>query len=188
MANVKLNPVVERMRGRIGDLVFKRVRGKSYVARTPERSGRGFNAAQQAHQERFRLAVQYGKAALAVPQTRVLYETIAKHRQQPVFSLTIQDYFIPPSVDDIDLSTYDRTAGSTIGIRASDVVEVVGVNVTISDPTGATLEQGAASVSTTEPGRWVYTATTSIPSGIQVRVEATATDRPGNKTTKTENA
>ena len=33
MAKVKLNPVVEQMRGRIGDLIFKRYAGEVIVVR-----------------------------------------------------------------------------------------------------------------------------------------------------------
>ena len=186
MATVKLNPVVERVRGRIGDLVFKKFFGSMYVARTPNTDGREPSAAQRAHLEKFRQAAMFGKAAMADPQVRALYAGAAKQRKQPVFSLMIADYFNPPSVDEIDLSEYAGQAGNTISIRASDDVGVVGVDVTISDEAGLALEQGPANVSTTEPGRWLYTSTTSIQPGTHVHVVATATDRPGNKATKTE--
>ena len=187
MANIKLNPVVERVHGKIGDLVFKKVFDSAYVSRTPSLSNREPSAAQRAIRDKFRLAARYGKAALADVPTRALYEAVAKQRKQPVFSLMIEDYFTPPSVDGIDLSAYSGQPGSTISVAASDDFDVVGVSVAISDDAGALLEQGAAIVSTTEPGRWTYTATTTVAAGTHVSVQATATDRPGNTGTKTEN-
>ena len=187
MANVKLNPVVDRLRGRIGDLVFKKVFGTAYVARKPETGDREFTELQKANQERFRQATVYGKMAMADPQVRVLYEEAAKDKKQPVFSVMIADFFHAPTVDEIDLSGFTGQQGSTIGVRASDDFGVVGVNVTITDQAGLAIEQGPATMSATEPGKWLYTTTTSIQPGTQVRVEATAKDRPGNTATKTEN-
>ena len=73
MANIKLNPVVERVRGKIGDLVFKKVFDSAYVSRTPSLTNREPSAAQKAIRDKFRLATRYGKAALAdVPNTGTL--------------------------------------------------------------------------------------------------------------------
>lgn len=185
MAKVKLNPLLEGVRGKVGDLVFKRYGEDVIVGRVPDFSGLEPTATQQAHRERFRLAALYGKAALANPATRALYEAKARAKGQPVFSLTIADFFNAPVVDEIDLSAYTGKAGERIRIRASDDFEVAGVEVDIRDINGTVLERGAATRGSSGT-EWTYTATTNLPVGQPVSIEVTATDRPGHKATKTE--
>jgi len=40
MAEVKLNPVMEQIRGKVGDLVFRRYEDEVVIARKPDLSGR----------------------------------------------------------------------------------------------------------------------------------------------------
>ena len=54
MANVKLNPAFESIRGKVGDLVFKTFEGREIVASMPDFGDRVFTDAQKAAQERFR--------------------------------------------------------------------------------------------------------------------------------------
>ena len=63
---------------------------------------------------------------------------------------------------------------------------MTGVNVAILDSEGRIIEQGPAILSSMNWGRWVYTTTQSVSTGTHVRVEATATDRPGNTATRSE--
>lgn len=123
--------------------------------------------------------------AIADPLLRAVYQQTAKQKGKPIFSVMIGDFFNLPSVDEIDVSAYDGQAGSTIAIRASDDFEVTGVDVVISKLTGELIEQGVAMKSPVDAGRWVYTATTSIPPGDRLRVTVEAVDRPGHKTTRT---
>jgi hypothetical protein len=119
---------------------------------------------------------------MADTAAKTVYETKAKGTQ--VFALAVADFFNAPAVDEIDLSQYTGKAGETIHIRASDDFEVRGVSVVIHDANGAVLEQGGAVAG--GDGAWTYTATTAVPTGQSVAIEVTATDRPGNKTTKTQ--
>lgn len=188
MANIRLNPALMSLRGKIGDLVFKKLNGESYVARRPERTNRIPSDAQKAVQQRFREATVFGKTVMADAQARALYEAAARNRKKPTFSLMVADFFSVPEVSEIDLSTYDGQAGSTIGIRANDDIMVMSVDVTITNGSGTLFERGAAARSAQDAGRWTYTATTSIPAGTPLHVEVIATDRPGNKGTKIANA
>ena len=56
MAKIKLNPVMEAMRGSIGDLVFRRFGEEVVVGRKPDPSVHPPTPGQQAVRERFRLA------------------------------------------------------------------------------------------------------------------------------------
>jgi hypothetical protein len=183
MAKVKLNPVLEQFRGKVGDLVFKKFEDEVVVSRRPDRDGLVPTPGQTAHRERFRLAALYGKAVFADPAQKAVYAGVAKARGQPVFSLTVSDFLNAPVVDEIDLSAYTGAAGEPIAIRASDDFEVAGVAVAIRDNGGAVLEQGAAAP---HNGTWRYTTTTALAPGQPVVIEVTASDRPGNKTVKTQ--
>ena len=183
MAKVKLNPVLEQIRGKVGDLVFKRYEEEVVVARKPDLSGRVPTPGQAAHRERFRLAALYGKTVFADPVKKTLYENAAKAHGKPVFALTVSDFLNAPAVDEIDLSAYTGKAGEPITIRASDDFEVAGVAVAIRDTCGAVLEQAPACQS---DGVWRYTTTKTLTAGVPVMIEVTATDRPGNKTVKTQ--
>ena len=183
MAKVKLNPVLEAIRGKVGDLVFRRLDSEEFVGRMPDRTGIQPTANQLAQQERFRLAVLYGKAALADPDTKAIYEAAADRKGEPVFALTVGDFLNAPAVNEIDLSGYTGQTGQTIRVRASDDVEVRGVTVTIRNQIGTVLEQGNA-VWIIANGAWGYTTTTTVAQGQSVSIEVSATDRPGHKTTK----
>lgn len=188
MAHVKLNPVLESVRGKVGDLVFRKRNGTMFIARKPDAGNRVFTEAQKAVQERFRQAAIYGKMVMADAQARATYEQAARKKGHPIFSLMVGDFFNAPSVDEIDMTAYNGEVGNTIAIRASDDFDVVGVTVAIANASGDPIESGAAVKSTVDSGRWVYTTSTSVPEGTPIRVEVTATDRPGHKTTRTENA
>lgn len=185
MAQVKLNPVLLCLLGQIGGFVYKTRRGKMYASRKPVFKPGHFNDAQKAVQVRFGRASRYAMGVMADPEARAPYDMVAKTIDASVQNLIVADFIEAPSVDEIDLRDYDGEPGSTIRIRASDDFDVMAVHVVVSGPAGEEIERGGAIPSSRELDCWVYTATTSAPP--HVRVEATATDRPGNKTTKVEN-
>ena len=185
MAKVKLNPVLEGFRGAIGDLVFKRHGEEVIVARKPESTGQQ-TLAQAAVRERFKLAAVYGHTALADPATKSLYETKAKAKGQPVFSVTIADFYNAPVVSEIDLSGYTGRAGEPIRIVATDDFEVASVGVRITNTSNAVVEEGTAARSGQNGSDWTYQSKTTLPADETVAIEVTATDRPGNKGVKKE--
>jgi hypothetical protein len=186
MATVKTNPIIEQVRGKVGDLVFKKYGDGVILSRMPDMEGRESTEAQQATRDRFRQAALYGKMVSADPATKAPYEAAAKAKGQPVFSLMVADFFNAPSVDEVDLSAYTGQVGDKIAIRAHDDFDVSGVGVAISDTDGHALESGAAAEMPPDSGRWLYTTTAVVPTGTTMRIEVTATDRPGHKTVKTE--
>lgn len=184
MAKVRLNPVLEKIRGKVGDLVFKRYRDEVVISRTPQSGERQPTPAQASQQERFKLAVLYGNTVLADPEKRAIYEAAAERKGVPVFALTVGDFLNAPAVDEIDVSGYTGKAGETIRVRASDDFAVTGVEVSITDSNGSVLEKGTATL-VPGSGEWIYQTTTEIAPQQQVSIEVTATDRPGHKTSRT---
>lgn len=180
MAKTRLNPILEQVRGQVGDLVFKRYQGETILSRKPDMEGVEPTEAQLAHRERFRQAALYGKMVLADPTTKTIYEQEAKDRGQPVFSLTLADFFNAPTVDQVDMSGYSGKVGDEIAVRASDDFQVMQVAVAVANANGQVIENGAATETPPNSGRWVFTATQAVPTGTAVRVTVTATDRPGH--------
>jgi hypothetical protein len=188
MADVSLNPAFQSLRGKVGDLVFKKFNGRMIITLRPDMKNRILSQAQKDSNNRFRQAAIYGKMVMNNPQARAAYARAAKEKRQPMFSLMIADFFHAPEVNEIDLNMYTRQAGSTIWIQASDDFDVVSVDVMITTASDGLIEHGAAVKSTEDSRRWWYTAAASVPSGTPVRVEATAIDRPGHKGIKIVNA
>ena len=186
MASVKLNPAIESIRGKVGNLVFKSFEGREIVAQMPDFTGRVFTDAQKAAQERFRKAAGYGETVMADEQAKTLYEQVAKSRKQPLFSLIMQDFLNDPHVDEVDLSGYKGQTGEKIFVLASDDFEVAAVHVAISRESGEPIEAGAAVKTAADPGRWMYTTTSSAPPGAPVKIQVSVTDRPGHTVIRTE--
>ena len=177
MASVKLNPILEQIRGQIGDLVFKHIRDKAIVSRKPNREGVTLSEAQKAQNERFRQAALYGKVILAEPEARALYEAAAEKDNKPLFSLAVADFLNAPSIGEVDVSDYSGSVGDQLIITARDDFEVVGVQVMLSDTDGNEIECGEAVPAA--GGDWVYTATEAVATGTTVRIGVAARDRPG---------
>ena len=103
-----------------------------------------------------------------------------------MLSLMVADFLNPPTIEAINLGDYDGQPGAAIFIRATDDFEVTRVEVVIFSDSGERIEGGPARRESTSLAWWAYETTTSVPGGASVRVEAAATDRPGNRATRVE--
>jgi hypothetical protein len=183
MAKVKLNPIIEQVRGQVGDLVFKRYNDEVVIARKPELDGSNPSAAQLAARERFREAVLYGKMVMGDADTRARYDAAAQAKGQPVFSLVVADFFHAPEIIEVDMTAYSGAVGDPIVVYVADDFEVAEVQMTLTDDGGQAIEAGAATETPPGSGRWMYATTAAVNPGTTVRLTTTAVDRPGNITT-----
>jgi len=117
---------------------------------------------------------------------RVGKDDKAKAKGQPVFSVTIADFYNAPVVSEIDLSGYTGRSGEAIRIVATDDFEVASVGVRITNTNNAVVEEGPAARDGQNGSDWTYQSRTALPAGETVSIEVTATDRPGNKNVKTQ--
>ena len=96
MAKAQLNPILERLTGKIGNMVFRRAHtGQVSLVKSPDMSGVKWSPAQKEHRRRFKAAVAYARAAMADPQVRLVYEQMAaekKGNKRP-FDMAVSDYF-----------------------------------------------------------------------------------------------
>lgn len=182
MAKVKLNPIVESVRGQVGDLVFRNLRGDTILSSKPDFSGVEATAGQTANRNRFRQAVAYGQLVMADDNARELYEEAAERKGKPAFALMVADFMNVPSIDEVDLSQYGGQENDRIIIRTTDDFGVEEVSIMITDANGAELESGDAELDQSL-GRWVYTGQTDLTTGTAIRVIVSVSDRPGGVNT-----
>jgi hypothetical protein len=172
------------MRGKVGDLVFKRFENQTIVARRPVQVHQPNTPAQLAVREKFRQAIDYAKTAFANPAIKALYAEKANAKHVPTFALMVADFFKPPIIDEVDVSAYTGQTGQSIRIRATDDFQVMGVSVLMREPDTNEQLDGGDAVKGTD-GTWVFTTQATIPHGHTFAIDVTATDRPGHKTVKT---
>lgn len=180
MAKIKLNPILEEVRGQIGDLVFREVNGETVLSRKPTASGNEPTQNQAEQRERFKQAVAYGRYVMSDDDVRELYEEASQRKGVPLFALTVADFLNPPVINQLDITTYNGQVGQVITINTIDDFGVVSVHVTITDNTGTVIESGNAEETSDGSGRWTYMTTEEAPVGTTaLHVNAVATDRPG---------
>lgn len=175
----KLNRAFREASGHLDGLVYRNVRGEVIVSRKPDPDNLVYSENQIAHRERFKQAAAYGKAALANPTVRALYEAAAKEKDLPIFAAIIADFFNAPTISNVDVLAYNGQVGDLISIMAGDDFGVMSVRVSIVTDQGVTIESGNALETAVGSGEWVYTATNAVVNGTDVIINAVATDRPG---------
>lgn len=178
---VTLHPMFEGASGGLGQLVYRRVRGKVVVARKPAVTAPPTEE-QIEHRNRFKMAVDYGKGAMSGEDMRDLYTAAAKQRDLPVYAVMIADYFNAPTIHSLDLDGYTGAAGGVLDIIVTDDFAVASVTVRILDEGGNLVESGPAAQASDGPNRWNYSATATITS--DVTIEVTARDFPGGVSVK----
>lgn len=175
MAKIRKNIIIQGFSGTLGDqLVIKQDKaGRTILAVPPTfDADRTFSEAQQQQHGKFRDASTYAKDA----KSEAVYVEKAEGTPMNSYNVAMADWFHAPEVQEIDMEGWGGPAGGVIRVKAVDDVQVTQVTVLITDPGGAVLEQGAATLG--DGGWWSYTTQTAI-SGSP-RVVASARDLPGN--------
>ena len=98
MGKASFNAPVGQLRGKIGNLVFRQLYGKTVVSQVPDFSRRKLSAAQRAQCQRFARAVRQAQIALRDPQRRAAYQSQARRHQRPLIAQAVQDGYkhLPP--------------------------------------------------------------------------------------------
>jgi len=94
MAKVTLHPFIQRLQGKLGNVVFRQTHnGTLSATKVPDMSKVKWSQAQQEHRQRFKQAVAEAKAALADPQVRARYEEAAAKAGKRPFDLAVSDHY-----------------------------------------------------------------------------------------------
>ena len=94
MNKIKLNPMIEEMRGSFGNLVLRQsVSGRIFASHKPDMSNVVWSEAQTAQRARFRAATAYARAAMADERVSAIYAAEAAEQGKRPFHLAVSDYF-----------------------------------------------------------------------------------------------
>ena len=178
MAKITYSSFVEQVNGGMGNVVYRKYKGRNIICRKGIPQAGAASEAQAAHQERFSEAADFGKLVMSDDTIRPLYEQAARERDLPVFAICIADFFNVPTIKSIDATDYSGKVGDPIRIVAKDDMGVVRVNVKLSNDDEGTLIESGQAVQTAY-GQWTYTATQPAAPGITVQFQVNVFDRPG---------
>jgi len=185
MTKVRFHGPIAGFSGAMGEMVFADNKEKDRTV-AYMKTHRPVSEAQLNHRERFSEAAAYAKSALADPIRRELYETVAKERDIPAFSLALGDYLSLPTIQPLDLSEYKGQVGDPILIRIVDNIGAADVEVTLNANDGTEIEKGKAVEVGIRTGHWVYTATASVALGSDIFIKVVGVDHAGNEAQITE--
>jgi hypothetical protein len=88
VAKVTLHPTIERLQGKLGNIVFRRTHsGTLSAAKAPDMSKVRWSQPQQDHRQRFKQAVTLAKAAIVNTEVRKKYEKAAAKKGKRPFRL-----------------------------------------------------------------------------------------------------
>ena len=176
------NILVKDLKGEVGKtLVFRNVKGRTIVARSPRPSKSAPSVAQAKQRDLFKEAVRYARQVMKNPTQKALYEASpqVKSGEQTVFTVAVADYLNKPKVNKIDASGYKGGTGDKIRLLILDDFSVRSVKVSIHDSSRALIEEGEA---VQDGMQYVYTATTVNSSVTGNIMTVRVTDTPGNVT------
>ena len=183
MGKSKANYAITGLSGKVGKIFVYRQRGGETIVATPPVRTAPPSPKQIQQQTKFAQAAAYARNALLDPTLKEAYTNEAKKRRNvSPYNMAMTDFLRPPQITNVDHSAYTGdTSDQKIIIEVADAFKVVSVKVKITAANSSTLEEGNA---TLVKGKWEYTTTANNATLTGTKITLTATDRPGNNTTK----
>ena len=95
MAKVILNPAIEGLSGKMGDVVYRynKKTGKTSTSKIPDMTGVKWSKAQKAQRRRFRKAVKHVQSLKTKPAVWAIYQKIARKKHKRAWDVAMKDYF-----------------------------------------------------------------------------------------------
>ncbi len=94
MAEVILHPSIRQLRGKMGDVVFRKTTsGKLTMIKRADMSNVDWSEAQKDQRQSFKEANDYAQAAMADETLRLIYEEVASRRKKSSYRVAFRDYF-----------------------------------------------------------------------------------------------
>ena len=186
MAIISPNSLLSNVHGSIGKLTVVHLNGRIILRQKPSAKPAA-TPKRKAHRGKMGRASQWASCVLADPETAAVYEAAAQGSGLSAHNIAVSDFMNDPVIEDIDLSAYSGQSGQTIRVQAKDGdkvppgVGLASLKVAIRSLAGAILEEGLA---TGQGQAWNYLTQQQMPPGVIVKIEVTATDRPGNHAAK----
>lgn len=95
MAKAILNPALEGLSGKMGDVVFRynKRTGKTSTSKVPDMSKVKWSKAQKAQRRRFQKAVRHVQSLKTKPAVWAIYQKIARRKHKRAWDVAMKDYF-----------------------------------------------------------------------------------------------
>ncbi|MCF6406909.1 hypothetical protein L3C95_28680 [Chitinophaga filiformis] len=182
MAKVIGNVLTSKLSGTIGNLNFYNRQGVPLVRRARGKTKRNskFTDEQIALQDKFYRASCFATEAVADPDLKVYYHSLATGAQN-AHNMALKDAMSAPKISEIDFEAYNGRPGQKIIVRARNFFRVYQVYVKIFNENDVLKEEGYATEDRI-PTVWIYQATGTLDTH-QAKVEISAENIPGNVTT-----
>ncbi len=167
--------------GKLGNVVFKQRRGKTYVDPMPVYNKDRIPTRKELDvRAKFSVAVSYARKALTDPVMHAFYKK-RSNRNKTAFGIAFRHAFNNPVVNKIDTKDYNGLPGSKIFIKALDEINVEEVMISIVTSDGVLIEQGNAYLPDGKAFDWTYVATQVNNELDGCKVIAVAKNLPGNE-------
>lgn len=184
MSKIKDNIVTRGLSGKLGkQIVFRQWSGDTFLAKAPVVNSSSTKSEMRLQSMlRFKDATIYAKKAMNDAELKQAYQKKCKARQN-AYARAVQDFFIAPSIEEIDVSNYTGEPDSFIQVYAIDDFRVKRVKVRIEDNESNEVDAGwAEREGNTDWWRYMATVPNPLPEGG--KVIAFAYNQPGNEATK----
>lgn len=180
MAKLERNIIFTGASGKLGDIVFRQVNGKTIIAKRPRKT-KVMSPAQERQRERFSQAVAYAREQTSDPATRDEYARGINDCKPSAYNVAFADFMTAPKIHEVDTRAYAGKRGNPIRIKATDDFKVISVEVKIINAAGAQVECGHAWQRS--KSQWHYNAQQENPILPGTRIIVTALDKPRNEAT-----
>ena len=93
MAKIILNPMIQGIRGKLGDVVYRvSPTGKQMFMKAPDMSKVKWSKAQKDNRKRFKQAIAYARVAMADPAVSKIYEKRGATENRGPFRIAVSDH------------------------------------------------------------------------------------------------
>ncbi|MCK9424052.1 MAG: hypothetical protein M0Q38_15815 [Bacteroidales bacterium] len=151
MAKNKGNSITSGLSGKFNGICFQ---DDGVMRSLPDTSNRKWSPLQVKHLTRIEQCKEYGRYAVADAKLTEYYTPLLikwkkkiKNKRVGVYQIAICDFYHPPEIDEVKLSSEGNPSAYFISIHASDNFRVEDVSVSIFSPAGKLLDEGAAPLS-----------------------------------------
>ncbi|WP_276373606.1 hypothetical protein [Chryseolinea sp. H1M3-3] len=184
MAIIENNILLHGISGKLGNVVFRQLNGKTIMCLPPQRRAAP-TAIQKEQRERFRLATMYAKMALDDPDLKYMYEKAAKKlKSTSAYAAAVADYLKRPEIEEITTGVDTGSKEAFIFITSASKGKNLSVCVTIFSANGKVIEAGYVNCDGFQRDfKYVVQRANSLSVGNLVEVKVT--DMPGNIAVKT---
>lgn len=183
MSKIGNNPLLFAIKGKLGNIVFREMRGKMQMVNRPK-PREELSEKQQNAVINFKRAIAYAKRQMLSDEMKALYATGVGGSKFTPYMVALTDYLVAPKISSVDTLDYKGEIGDRIGIRASDDFRLTSLEVSIVDAQGKQIEKGAAQLRQDTTDDWTYTVTVAHEPVAGTKLIIVARDTPGNVTVR----